>query len=307
MKRIYLLFAMCSLTFGQAQVPNNGFEEILSDGFSPKNWGSVFIQPVHIDLTTGESMSDEIWFQGVNSFTMAAGDCLTGSWSLMVSNAYNATQETTIPGHAVLFNDELSETANGWNSGIPLPDGAVVQFLGFDYKFMPMGNDVAAAKMELFNENSESIGVAEITLLPQPDNFQYVYVPVAFTMDDTPKFMTITFSMQKDDSEVNFGSVLFVDNVVVNTAMLGVRQPENRAFTVYPTIAENQLNIMANAADLGEVSATILNLEGKTVAQQKVAFNGSAGSIDVSALSSGTYLLDIRNGSDNQVTRFIKK
>lgn len=307
MKRIYLLFAMCGLTIAQAQVPNNGFEEILSDGFSPKNWGSVFIQPVHIDIATGQSVSDDIWFQGVNGFTMAAGDCLTGSWSLMVSNAYNATQETTIPGHAVLFNDEFSETANGWNSGIPLPDGAVVQFLGFDYKFMPMGNDVAAARMELFNENNESIGVAEITLLPQTDNFQYVYVPVAFTMDDTPKFMTITFSMQKDNSEVNFGSVLFVDNVVVNTSMLGVRQNQAQPFTVFPTIADSHVNIMANASESGLVSATIFNIEGKAVAQQKLQLDGATGTIDVSALASGTYLLDVRNGSDNQVTRFIKK
>lgn len=307
MKRIYLLLATCGLTIAQAQVPNNGFEEVLSDGFSLKNWGSVFVQQAWMDPVTGESGSDEIWFQGGNNFSMAVGDCITGSWALMVTNAYNATKQESIAGHAALFNDELSETANGWNLGIPVPDGVNIDFLGFDYKFFPMGNDIAVAKLELFNENNESVGVAEIQIAQAQSNFQYVYVPVAFALDDTPKFMTITFNMQKDGSEVNFGTALIVDNVVVNTSMLGVRQNQNQPFTIYPTLVEDHINVMANNVSGSDVTVTIFNVEGKELQRAKLPVDENGAALDITKLASGVYLLYAESGTEKSTTRFIKK
>jgi hypothetical protein len=306
MKRIYTLLAVASVTLAGAQVPNNGFEETLEDGFTLKSWGTFF--PINVEVAPGGEpvQSNPILFDNGIGFSIPVGDCITGSWAMQLSNAFDTQNNVAIPGKVSLFNEAISPTATGWNNGIPLPEGSVVQLLGFDYKFFPMGNDVAVAKLEVFNSGGESIGKAEITMAQTVSDFQYVYVPINFTMNDTPTFMTIDFAMQKDGSEVNSWSTLIVDNVVVNWSMLGVRQNENKPFTVYPTMADNTINIIGNAIS-GEIEVSVLNVDGKKVSTQPISLNGDAQSLDVSQLASGIYLLDIKSVAGQSVTRFVKK
>jgi hypothetical protein len=308
MKKIYLLSTLFVTMLIQAQVPNNGFEQTLDDGFTLKNWGAFF--PINIVVGPGDEPIEQpntILFDNGVSFSMPVGDCITGSWAMQISNAFDTVNNVVIPGKASLFDDSNSPTHTGWNNGVQLPDGALVQFLGFDYKFFPAGNDVAMARLELFNEGGESIGVAEVQITQAVSDFQYVYVPIDFTLDDTPKFMTIDFAMQKDGSEVNSWSTLIVDNVVVNTMMLGVAQNQNAPFTVFPTVANTEINIVANDIAAGQTKISVVNMEGKIVTREAVLVGGTATTIDVSGLASGVYLLNAESETGKSVTRFIKK
>jgi hypothetical protein len=306
MKKLYTILAIAILGFANAQVPNNGFEEILEDGFSLRSWGTFYVQTIIVGPEGTENTGSTLQFDNGIGFTMPVGDCITGSWAMQISNAFDTLNNLVIPGKASLINEAISPFATGWNNGLPLPEGSDVQFLGFDYKFFPMGNDVAVARLELFNDEVGSIGVAEITLTQQTSEFEYIYVPVQFTSLQTPTFMTIDFEMQKDGSEVNSWSTLIVDNVVVNSTMLGVRQNENNLFTVYPTLADSEINITANNV-AGDVNVSIINIDGKKLQQQTLTLNGAAQSIDVSQLASGVYLLNTESNAGKSVTRFIKK
>jgi len=309
MKNFYTLVAAVLFGMVNAQVPNNGFEQTLEDGFTLRSWGTFFPTTVSVGIDGTEVIQEtNIFFDNGFGFSMPVGDCLTGSWAMQLSNAFDLNQNTVIPGKVSLFNEEIAPTATGWNRGIPLPEGSAVQFLGFDYKFFPMGNDVALARLEIFNDDGQSIGVAEITMTETVSDFQYVYVPITFTQfGQTPKFMTIDFSMQKDNSEVNSWSTLIVDNVVVNWEMLGVDQQKKSAFMLYPTLADDHINIIANDEITGATKISVADSNGKLLRSQTSMLSGDATAIDVSYLAHGMYLLIAESAKGRNVTRFIKK
>jgi hypothetical protein len=308
MNKFYTLILLGFMGVANAQVPNHSFEESIGDGFTLKNWGALIIQPVTIDVATGNTTRDDIMFDSGAGFSMPVGDCVTGNWSMRVSNALNLTQNTVIPGRASLFNDAESETHTGWNNGIPLPENTNVQFLGFDYMFFPAGDDVAEATLELFSSGGESVGKAVITISGFSSDFEYVYVPVNFTSTETPVFMTIEFSMVKEGSTPTFGSSLLVDNVIVNHLALGNNKPVSSTFTIFPTVAENQLNIVKNTGEeMRNFMISIVDVGGKTILQQSLEFSDSPSQIDISSLANGVYFLKALSGNTSEVTKFIKK
>ena len=63
MKKIATLFtAVIFSLVGQAQIPNAGFEQLNTDG-SLRNWGNVYLWPMHID-SSGNSYVDSLVFDG---------------------------------------------------------------------------------------------------------------------------------------------------------------------------------------------------------------------------------------------------
>lgn len=308
MKNLYILAALCAFGLADAQVPNNGFEETISDGFTLKNWGYFFPISITIDPETGENTGDQIVFQNGTGFSSPVGNCVTGSWSMMLTNALNVTQNTVIPGKASLFNDADSETATGWNNGFPIAPGTVVDRLGFDYQFFPAGdNDAAEATLELFGAGGESVGKATINISGFSADFAYVYMPLQLTSTEIPVFMTIDFDMAPEGSTPTFGSMLLIDNVKVNGLALGNNATAKNLFTVYPTVVEHSINLIGNGEITGNISVTIADAAGKTIGNQLVRLNGDAASINVDGLASGMYLLTAESSAGKSVTRFIKK
>lgn len=309
MKKIYLLLAIITTTIGQAQVPNPGFEETISDGVTLKNWGTFFPSNIIIDVNTGEIITDDIIFQNGTGFSSPVGNCVTGSWSMMLTNAFNATQNVVIPGKASIFNDAESETHTGWNDGYPIAPGTIIDRLGFDYQFFPAGdNDAAEATLELYGESGEMVGKASIPISGFTADFAYVYSTVQFTSNETPVLMRLEFNMAPDGSTPTFGSMLLVDNVIVNGMPLGVNTSSQSLFTVYPTLADNEINIMKSTEVNNDTyTMTISDANGKTVKQQSISINDNPATMDVSQLTSGVYFLRAESGNASSVTRFIKK
>lgn len=309
MKKNYFILSLALLIASfcsQAQVVNGDFENV-KPNFLPSNWGMTFLQQIVIDAQTGEQVGDQILFTWCfPSMVYATTEAKNGQYAMEVSNAYNATQDVVIPGIATIFNDP-EQDGPGWNPGVPVDPSSSIILLGFDYKFLPVGNDVAEATLVVNDADGNEIGKASLDISGVHSAYTYVYTPIAVTHPGTPTFMYISISMAKAGSTPTFGTRLLVDNVVVNYSSLIVSENPTQGAKVFPTLVDNELNIIPN--DFSEtVSYKIINSEGKIVKQSTVTQDSSyVYTMDVSDLSAGMYFLNIQDQSKNSTKKFIKK
>nr|WP_294777617.1 T9SS type A sorting domain-containing protein [uncultured Flavobacterium sp.] len=310
MKKHYLflnvvLFLSASLN---AQVINGNFE-IVKPNWLPSNWGMNFTQPVTIGIPNGETVANEIQYTtNIPSMVYATTDSQNGQYAMEISNAFNSTENVVIPGSATIFSDATQDSP-GWNAGIPIVQDAQVYMIGFYYKFLPVGNDVAEAKIEVFDTNGEIMGNAEVEIMGTNNQFEYVYMPINFTSNAIKSYMTISFSMAKAGSTPTFGSRLLVDNVVTNFAALEIiDNPISTVFSMYPTVADEELYIIPGTLQSDLIQYKIIDTQGKIVKQNTTTGNSAyIYTMDVSQLSSGLYFLQVTSKTGNLTKKFIKK
>ncbi len=311
MKQYYFLlsFVLLSITSAlNAQVTNGNFETV-KPNFLPSNWGMNFTQAVVIDLPTGQSTMDEIQYTWcIPSMVYASTDAQNGQYAMEISNAFNATQNLVIPGSATIFSDETQDSP-GWNPGIPVVPGDQINMLGFYYKFLPAGNDIAEAIIEVFDNNGNKIGDASLDIMGTNNQYQYIYMPINYTSNATRASMTISFKMAKEGSTPTFGSRLLIDRVVTNFAALDIiTNPIATEFAVYPTLADNELNIIPGHLQSDLIDYKIFNMQGKVVKQNTTTDNSNyIYTMNISQLSSGMYVLQVSSKTGNITKKFIKK
>jgi hypothetical protein len=300
---LILAFApICS----DAQVVNGNFENV-KPNFLPSNWGMTFLQQIILDAETGENLGDQISFTWCfPSMVYASTESKTGQYAMEVSNAYNWTQDKVVPGIATIFADP-EQDGPGWNPGVPVAPGSSVILLGFDYKFLPAGADVAEATLQIADEDGNELGKASVTISGTHNTYEYVYAPINIIQAGTPAYMYISFNMAKEGSEPTFGTRLIVDNVIVNFSTLIVGENPNQEAKVYPTLVDSQLNIVPNGF-AETVSYKVINSEGRVVKQSTVTQDSYLEyTMDLSELSSGIYFLNIQDQAKNSTKKFIKK
>lgn len=308
MKKNYFtisLFLLVSSFAVNAQVVNGNFENV-KPNFLPSNWGMTFLQQFGFDPETGEQFGDQISFTWCfPSMVYATTDAKNGQYAMEVSNAYNWTQDKIIPGMASIFNDPQQD-GPGWNPGVPVAPGTSVVMLGFDYKFLPVGNDVAEATLEIVDANGNELGRASVDISGAQNTYAYIYTPVNITHAGTPAFMYINFNMAKEGSQPTFGTRLLVDNVIVNFSSL-LASDNTIGPKVYPTLVETELNVVPDG--FGEnVSYKIINSQGRVVKQTTVSQNNpEVFTMNISDLGSGMYFLNIQDETKNYTKKFIKK
>lgn len=291
-----------------AQIPNCNFEQ--ATGYGLENvwaWGQPFSYPITIDLETGQSTYDQILFgeAAIGTFCLSVPDAHTGSRAMLIRNALNTTQNIVIPGNVNLFNTEISETPTGWNAGIPLNPDADIQYFSFWYKFAPIGNDVAEANLLVVNTNDEVMGTAKIQISEAANTYTYVSVPLTINTGGNPAFISITFSMAAEGSIPVFGSTLIVDDLSVNPTSLQTNAFGTNSFSVWPTVATQEINIQKNGSNSASQHFRIVNVEGKVVSDNQLKLqNGIAEKINISQLANGFYIL---KSDDGFTTKFIKK
>ena len=311
MKKNYLfcmagLLLVSAATF--AQVVNGNFENVKSN-LLPSNWGMTFLQQVGFDPVTGETFGDQIQYTWcIPSMVYATTEAQSGDYAMEISNAYNVTQDTVIPGIATIFSDPEQDSP-GWNPGVPVAMDADLFMIGFYYKFLPAGNDIAQARIQVSDAEGNEIGHAVIDISGTNNQFQYVYEPITYTSTAAPASMVISFSMAKEGSVPVFGSRLVVDNVVTNfTALETGTVTAQSKLKVYPTLTDNQLNIDTQGLTQGAVSYTVMNSQGKTLLQNiSNGNNDYVYSMDVSTLASGVYFIRIDSSLGRVTKKFIKE
>jgi hypothetical protein len=311
MKKNYLFgtaFALLMSSVSFAQVVNGDFENVKSN-FLPSNWGMTFLQQVVFDPETGESFGDDIQYTWcVPSMVYASFEPQSGDYAMEISNAFNNTQGLVVPGMATIFSDPEQDSP-GWNPGIPVEPTDNISMIGFYYKFLPAGDDIAQARISVADSDGNEIGNAFIDISGTHNSFEYVYEPITFSSTATPASIVISFTMAKEGSTPTFGSRLIVDNVVTNFAALNLDTNElNAKVAIYPTLVENELNVNTNGLTKGQVSYKVLNTGGKVVRQNVVSESSNyVYTMDVSNLSSGMYFIKIDSSLGQITKKFIKK
>ncbi len=307
MKKNYsLLFFVLLTTAFQAQVTNGNFETV-KPNFLPSNWGMNFVQEVTIDVNTGEVITDNIQYTWcIPSMVYASTDAHTGQYAMEISNAFNQTENEVIQGEATIFADSTQDFP-GWNPGIPVNPGANIQRLGFYYKFLAAGNDVAEASMALYDASGDQIGSTSIDIHGTSNQFQYIYSYIYHPYNITPAHMIITFKMAKEGTTPTFGSRLIIDNVITNAQSLElIENPINETFSVYPTLVDNEINIVSSGIE-GSINYKIIDIQGKVVKETIRDASNYVYTMDAGDLSAGVYLLEIASDSEKTIKKFVKK
>jgi hypothetical protein len=313
MKKNYFIFSFILLITtlsAQAQVVNGNFENV-KPNLLPSNWGMNFFQQVVIDPVTGQTSGDQIQYTWCfPSMCYSTTEAHTGQYAMEISNAFNQTQNTVIKGEAMIFNDP-SQDIPGWNPGVPLEPGTIVQTLGFHYKFIPVGNDIAQAYINVFDQEGNEIGTATIDISGIHNQFEYVYSYINYTSNATPAYMYIGFSMAKDGTEPTFGSRLVIDDVITSFQALNlVTNPieTSTEFTIFPTLVDNEISIFPATAAVGNINYKVFNVEGKLVKETNVINEAAyVYAMNISELNSGMYFLQIESSLGKFTKKIIKK
>jgi hypothetical protein len=302
---LVLLFATFTLN---AQVVNGDFENV-KPNFLPSNWGMNFFQQVVFDPVTGQGTTNQIQFtSNVPNLCYASNEAQTGQYAMELSNAFNQTLNTVIRGEAMIFNDPTQDIP-GWNPGVPIAPDAVVHILGFHYKFLPAGNDIAQGYISVFDPDGNEIGTASIDISGIHNQFEYIYSYINYTSNATPAYMYIGFTMAKEGTNPTFGSRLIIDNVVTSTTVLGLdTNPINTEFSVFPTLVDSEISIAPASNATGLINYKVFNMQGRLVKETNEETNSAyVYSMNVSDLTSGIYFLQIESNLGKVTTKFIKK
>ncbi len=309
MKKNYLFLLLVTFGIASAQVPNPSFEEFIGYGNETRFWGpNPMSIAISIDLEGNTTTVSEtiIYEPDTYSYCFFNNDAHTGNRAMEIRNAFNVTKNEVIPGKMILFNeDEGSTTASGWNTGQQISDNITLEGLGFYYKFFPLNNDTAQAKLELFNSGGESVGIAVVEISGLHSDYTYASAPIEITSTETPTFMTVEFSMGSGTTNATMGSKLIIDDVSTTNLPLSNPFVQASQFLIYPTLASQEIHIAKgdNMLD-GSYAIEIFTLDGRAIKRLTLdLYEDTPATIDVSALSQGVYFMK----ANEVVTKFIKK
>lgn len=308
---ILSLIVLFSAFSSNAQVVNGNFEDI-KPNFLPSNWGMNYIQSIAIDPVTGQTITDDIQYTWcIPALCYASFEPHTGQYAMEISNAFNQTQNAVIPGWAMIFSDATLDSP-GWNPGIPVNPGANIFTLGFYYKFYRAGNDVAEAKINVFDAQGNEIGSTDITISNGTNNnYVYVYSYIDYNSNAQPASMNITFNMAKEGSTPTFGSRLIIDNVVTNFQALSlIENPiaANTEFKVYPTLVDSEISVVPATDAVGAINYKVFNTEGRLVKEATSENSNSyVYEMNLSELTPGIYFLQIDSSLGKITKKLIKR
>jgi len=110
---------------------------------------------------------------------------------------------------------------------------------------------------------------------------------------------TISESMNMDALKTEFGLDYIYEFSAENNLLGSTETLNNSSITLYPIPANNELFVEG----IGEFDAVVYDITGKELLHMENA----CGSIDISAVKSGTYFIHIKQGESTQIKKFIKQ
>lgn len=312
MKKIYILFlGAMSITALHAQVPNGSFEQFTGYGNETRFWGA---QPMVLQVSidpNGNTVADQIQFApNCNSTCFYIEQPYDGNRAMEIRNAFNVTQNQSIPGKMILFNEEGGSTIpTGWNTGSAVSPDAVLERLGFYYKFFPVNGDRAHAKMEVFDAAGESIGTATTLITGTHSSYTYVYSYLYMDYNKVPAFMTVEFYMSNPSGTTSLDSRFIVDRVVTNANALGTGGYQaHDDYRIYPTLVDDAMEVVPPTNAQGNINYKVYDLQGKIVWEKNEDRAANyVYKMDLGYLSPGVYLLQIESNTERIIKKFMKK
>lgn len=296
MKKVYsiLIFASFLPFLVQSQIPNNGFENWTSMGNynNPNDWSSLN------DLTAP-----------ANAYTCTKGSPGNPGTSYLKLTSKPVSGMGIKPGIAVSgFLDAETLDVSG---GFPF-EGRPEALVG-KWQYMAFGSDQGYISifLTLWNETSHERDTISYTYHPLYDmvmNWANFSIPLSYQSTSFPDSAIIVLSASNAmGAAISNNSYLYIDNLSFsNTIYLATDDISKPTLRIFPNPVTSQINI-ENLAINKACLIDVLDMNGKLLMQRNVPANSGTITLEVSILSSGAYLLKMRNGFDVYVSNFIKQ
>lgn len=230
MKKILIYICLLFLTLTvKAQVPNPGFEYLNPD-FTVSNWGNMYAWGIN----------DSIMFDGYGLYGPSP-DAHTGQNAMELRNAMNFTTNEVMVGAVTADTDSVYASWGGVFELFPVT--TVPDHLGFYYKYIPVGNDMAMATLAVYDANGVMIGDVNM-VLPPAGTYTYAAQPVNYSSPGVPASAFLNFSNAIPGSPANFGTRLVIDDIEINPATaVGENVKSKDELQLFPNPAKTDITI----------------------------------------------------------------
>lgn len=287
MKKTILLLPLLFITlliFSQT-LPNNSFETWESNPF-----------PSYEEPPPWNTANPFTALAGVVSVTKSE-DAYDGDFSARLETIeINVGQTFQAPGLVTFadFNIDFISLDYTFGGGIYLQE-KVTKLMG-KYKYAGAENDSASVLIYCFRnhegEGMDTIG-AGLAFLPDASEWTDFSVDMIYFSPSTPDTFNVLIMSTGSFELGNMppGSVLFLDDISIETLINSVENPLIEQAKIYPVPANNLLTIELDIK--ANYTLNLFNLNGHLI--KSVSFNNNLKQIDISNLPKGTYSYRILN------------
>ena len=295
MKKVLLALSLLTATcvVKSQTIPNSSFESWVAYsafGERPTEW------------TTTDSITMSLSLNMVHSATKTT-DASSGTAALrLVSSTVTVPiLGTTINGPGIATNGKIAASVSSFTFDGGSPTAVRSRFFGGKFKYNPAGaNDAAVFTVALLRRNT-STGQRD-TVAFGSDTVNYAvstYTPFSVALQyrdylNNPDSCLILLQSSRGLNDPGWanGSELIVDELAF-TGVVGLDEVSdiNRQMTLYPSPANQQLNVKLTVNNSAREELCIMDATGKEVLRREVSSEQEQ--FDITRLPSGNYFLNL--------------
>lgn len=194
----------------------------------------------------------------------------------------------------------------------PMPGFPVTQrdsSLNGYYKFFPQNTDTAMMYMVMFYQGTQ-VGWGFYQEFNTVNTYTYFSTPIYYDgmFFGVPDSATIVLAPFKGGSNPSGNSVLFIDNLSLNSQSVSLKshnQPNNKMF-VYPNPATDYTNVNYLIEKESMVTINVYDITGKlveTIKNEKETAGSHMFKYDLRQLTSGIYSIEIKTKNYSQIEK----
>jgi ELWxxDGT repeat protein len=301
----------------------HGQELWITDGVDSTSAHTHMVKDIAPGIDSGLNTNDNLsWFYTANSFYFAANDGVTGNELYMTdgTEANTAIVKDINPGAAssnpflfMILNNHLYFTADDGDDAGSRDLFMVDAETALPVSLLSFGALLNSKDVDLSWTTVTEINTKDFVVQRSPDAVRFSNIgtvnaagnsagKVNYTFIDAGAFNagvnTLYYRLQMVDKDGKFSY-----SKVASVQML----PDGRLAVVYPNPVKDKLFVVSNNA-LSSAVIKVTDQSGKVVLMQQLENvpGGTKNTINVSALGSGVYYLQLISNSNKQTTKFIK-
>jgi hypothetical protein len=298
-KPLLLLITFCSLTFQTvlAQIPNPGFEDLLSGG-TPQHWGFIYLFTINVD-SSGNPIQDSIVYDG--PFYSASTDAHSGNYALELRNAYNFTTGQGYSGTAAADDDTAFL---GFGTMTLLPINYSPEVFSFYYKYTAVNPaDSALGHVTFYDWLGNEVGYADYIITGTSGSYQLAQAAIAYNSADPvigySMYFTTTYT-ETGYPNPTLGTRLLVDDIEFS-GISSVVDLNTKHLGIHPNPSQDFIEIN-NPSDY-IYTVEIFAVTGELSFAENV-FPGK-NKLNIEGLTPGIYLAKIASEQEVRVERLI--
>ena len=288
-----LLFIFILSVASAQNVPNASFE----------NWHGYTFGEYPDSWTTSDSVS---FANGGGTSVFKSTDAFDGTYCLHLKSTQITIIIFQVTGPGIATNGQVNLVGNNFAFSGGSPDTARSRFFTGRYKYNPLNpSDAAIVKVYLFNNNGvtprDTIAAGLWEHTGAVSTYDQFVIPMIYRDFITPPvtcLIILQSSRGLNDPTLGIGSEFVVDSLGFS-GFVGVNELKNAisSVNVFPTPAKNEINIDIELKSNLILGYEIFDINGKLV--QLSLMHSTKEKIDISSLSSGSYILKIGDARKN--------